>query len=156
MCTTEGFLPTELNPRLSAGLILLARAASFPLDFVTRAFLAGDVSVDASWLEDGIVPGADAVRTGGAGFSVRVEIPEDATGIAFAGDAAVAVDPDAAEGIIEVGSSPMGTYIRMRLDPDRIPPGPSVAPLAAAAARFANERWDAGLPELEPAPDPFR
>jgi hypothetical protein len=41
----------------------------------------------------------------------------------------------------------------MKLDPERIAPGPSVAPLAVAAANLAARLWGFEMPDLEPAPD---
>jgi hypothetical protein len=41
----------------------------------------------------------------------------------------------------------------MKLDPERITPGPSVGPLAVAAAGLAARMWGFELPGLETAPD---
>jgi hypothetical protein len=45
----------------------------------------------------------------------------------------------------------VGGFVRLTLDPDRVPVGPSVAPLAVAAFALADERFAAGIGPLEPA-----
>jgi hypothetical protein len=45
----------------------------------------------------------------------------------------------------------VGGFVRLALDPDRIPAGPSVAPLAVAAFALADERFGTGIGPLEPA-----
>jgi hypothetical protein len=41
--------------------------------------------------------------------------------------------------------------VRLALDPDRVPAGPPVAPLAVAGVALADERFGAGIGPLEPA-----
>jgi hypothetical protein len=45
----------------------------------------------------------------------------------------------------------VGGFVRLALDPDRVPVGGSVAPLAVAAFALADERFGTGIGPLEPA-----
>ena len=54
---------------------------------------------------------------------------------------------------MEIGSASMGSIIIMKLDPDRAPIGPSVAPKAIQAIDLARELWGIELPPLVAAPD---
>ena len=54
VCTADGFLPTELNPRISIGHGLQSRAADIPLGSIERMLIEGDIDIDARDLEDTI------------------------------------------------------------------------------------------------------
>ena len=43
----------------------------------------------------------------------------------------------------------------MRLDPERNPIGPSMAPRVLQAIDLARELWDIDVPPMVAAPDPF-
>jgi hypothetical protein len=45
----------------------------------------------------------------------------------------------------------VGGFVRLALDPARVPAGPPVAPLAVAAFALADERFGTGIGPLEPA-----
>ena len=154
ICTEDGFLPTELNPRLSAGLGMQTLSAQIPLGSITRCFLAGELELSAQPLEEAIVAGADGKRIGGMGLSVSMEIEPASTMLRFDDSGAEAgADGDDADGTMEVGPSSSGSYIRMRLDTERITPGQPVAPYAVSAVALASELWDFEFPALEAAPD---
>ncbi len=157
VCTRDGFRPTELNPRLSAGLGTLARAVpDLPLGFVTRALVAGEMDVDAGWLEETIVAAADANRTGGMGLSVPNVVSSASATLRFEDGRALAVAAeDTADATLQVGPSPSGSYLGMRLDPEAVPPGPSVGALAVAATDFARREWGVDVPPVTAAPDWF-
>jgi hypothetical protein len=61
------------------------------------------------------------------------------------------MDDGPADGVLAFGPSGVGGFVRLALDPDRIPAGPSVAPLAVAAFALADERFGTGIGPLEPA-----
>ncbi|MFO7548027.1 MAG: hypothetical protein R6X29_03995 [Acidimicrobiia bacterium] len=152
----EGFRPTELNPRTSAGLGMQAFAAEVPIGSITRCLIAGEVEVDGAELEAAIVPGADARRLGGMGLlapdhregaEVRVRFDADRAVVAGAGEEA--------DGPLAIGPAVSGSYVRLELDPGRIQPGPSLAPVTAKAANLAIHLWSLSLPRVEAAPDPF-
>jgi hypothetical protein len=53
--------------------------------------------------------------------------------------------------VLSFGPSGVGGFVRLALDPGRVPAGPPVAPLAAAAFALADERFGTGIGPLEPA-----
>jgi hypothetical protein len=97
----EGFLPTELNPRLGAGLSMMTMdLPGLPVSLLDRA---------------------------------------------------LAEDGRRADGVLSFGPSRVGGFVRLALDPGRVPVGRSVAPLAVAAFALADERFGTGIGLLEPA-----
>jgi hypothetical protein len=139
--TTDGFRPTEVNPRFGAGLAYVASAApELPLVLLHRAAIAGAVDPVAADLEALVLPGADATRAAASWVVVPgppVEAVEEA---------------DLGEGVrVEVGPSAMGRFVRVVFDVDALPAGRPVAPAAAAALMAADARFGLGLGPLEPA-----
>jgi hypothetical protein len=154
VCTRNGFLPTELNPRLSIGHGLQSRAVDMPLATIERMLIEGDLDVDARDLEDTVVSVVTTARSGGMLTPLTAAYDAAKTGIRFDGPDAVAVDPDEEnDGIMEIGPASMGSIIILRLDPDRTPIGPSVAPRAVQAIDLARDLWAIDVPPLEAAPD---
>lgn len=155
VCTADGFLPTELNARFSVGHELQAHGSGIALGSMNRLCTAGDLEIDAGWIEDAVISKVARERRGSVLFSVRDATGSAKTGVVFREDAAFAVGPDDddADAVMDLGPSAHGGLIIMRLDPDRRPIGPSVAPLAVRAALLANDLWSVGLPAVEAAPD---
>ncbi len=154
VCTRNGFLPTELNPRLSIGHGLQSRAVDIPLATIERMLIEGDLDVDARDLEDTVVSTVTTARSGGMLTPLTGAYDAAKTGIRFDGPDAVAVDPDEEnDGIMEIGPASMGSIIILRLDPDHTPIGPSVAPKAIQAIDLARELWGVEVPPLEAAPN---
>jgi hypothetical protein len=126
----DGFLPTELNPRLGAALAMMTRGR--PLQLLNMAVVEGEpVGRSAAELEELVVGPADRARCGGA--------------------CRLAGDGEPAAGTLVFGPSNVGGFLRLELDPARVPAGPPVAPLAVAAFALADERLGTGLGPLEPA-----
>ncbi len=156
VATAEGFRPTELNPRMSIGHGLYARAADVPLGTIERVMLAGDLEVDAADLEETLVGVAEAVRGGGSLFPLKAEYPRAKTGVVFTESGAEPVDPEGeVDATMEIGPAAFGSVIIIRLDAERNPIGPRVAPRALRAIQLAADLWDLELPPMVPAPDPF-
>ncbi len=154
VCTRNGFLPTELNPRLSIGHGLQSRAVDIPLATIERMLIEGDLDVDARDLEDTVVSTVTTARSGGMLTPLTGAYDAAKTGIRFDGSGAVAVDPEEKnDGIMEIGPASMGSIIILRLDPDHTPIGPSVAPKAIQAIDLARELWGVEVPPLEAAPN---
>jgi hypothetical protein len=153
--TAEGFLPTELNPRLGAGLATMTRGLpDLPVGLLDRALIDGDaVAVAAGDLERQVLEAADRTRAGGA-WTVT-DAAADATRelpVAFEGGACrPAAEGDPADGVLSFGPSGVGGFVHLALDPERVPAGPPVAPLAVAAFALADERFGTGIGPLEPA-----
>lgn len=152
--TAEGFRPTELNPRLSAGHSIPARAAGLaPFDLATTS-VAGDLDLDAQWLERVVRAATTEQRGGRASYHGHpVPLPERSIGVCFTEHGAVAASDATKQATIETGASPSGGLVFVAFEPDRIAVGPSVAGLAVAGLRFAAEEFDLDVPELEAAPD---
>ena len=153
--TAEGFLPTELNPRFGAGLATMTRdLPDLPVSLLDRALVEGEpLAFAAGDLERQVLAVADRVRAGGA-WTVTKE-PADATrelAVAFEGGACQPAPAGRTpDGVLSFGPSGVGGFVRLALDPDRVPAGPPVAPLAVAAFALADERFGTGIGRLEPA-----
>jgi hypothetical protein len=151
----EGFLPTELNPRLGAGLGIMTRdLPGLPVGLLDRALIEGEtLAFGAADLERQVLAAADRTRAGGAWTVTEVaagatrELP-----VAFEdGACRPTVEGGEADGVLSFGPSGVGGFVRLALDPDRIAAGPPVAPLAVAAFALADERFGADIGPLEPA-----
>jgi len=163
----EGFRPTELNPRLGAGLSIMTRdLPDLPVGLLDRALIEGEtLAFGAAELERQLLAAADRTRAGGAS-TVTERRPEalepspperpDAGAtrelpVAFEAGACRPAEGREPDGVLSFGPSGVGGFVRLALDPDRVPAGPPVAPLAVAAFALADERFGAGIGPLEPA-----
>jgi hypothetical protein len=151
----EGFLPTELNPRLGAGLSMMTRdLPDLPVGLLDRALIEGErLAVTADALERQVLAAADRVRAGGA-WTVT-EAAADATRelpVVFeAGACRPATGDEPPDGVLAFGPSGVGGFVRLTLDPGRVPAGPPVAPLAVAAFALADRRFGTAIGPLGPA-----
>jgi hypothetical protein len=125
---------------------------------MNRLCTAGDLEIDAGWIEAAVISKVERERRGAVLFAVAGATGPAKTGVIFREDVALAVGPDDddADAVMDLGRSVHGGLIIMRFDPERTPIGPSVAPLAVRVARLANDLWDVGLPAVEAAPDHCR
>ena len=154
VCTADGFLPTELNPRLSIGHYLHARAADLPITAMELMQIEGDLSISASDLEDFVLGIAADSRRGGLLLPLGGDAEPRKVGIRFIDGRAVAVDPDGIkDATMEIGPAVMGSIIIMQFEPDRTPIGPTIAPRSIAAIDLAREIWDLDIPDVVAAPD---
>jgi hypothetical protein len=154
--TADGFLPTELNPRMGAGLVTMGRALpELPLQLLLDALAGGvELRYRPADLERALVRMADAHR---AGATAR---PVDA--IVDACDAEpLAHDPgggwrrprpgEAPSGWLTAGPATSGSFVRLVVEAGRFPRGASLAPAAAAFWAFADRELGTGVGELLPA-----
>ena len=154
--SAEGFLPTELNPRLGAGLSIMTGALpDLPVSLLDRALVEAEpLAYGPDDLERQVLAAADQTRAGGA-WTVTDRGPADATRelpVTFQGAACrPAADGRPADGVLSFGPSGVGGFVRLALDPGRVPVGRSVAPLAVAAFALADEVFGTGIGPLEPA-----
>ena len=153
--TSDGFRPTELNPRVTAGHILPAYAAGLLAETLATAELAGDIELDAEWLESTLLTAGDNQRHGRALMSLREPLPDRKVDIAFVDGIAQVADEEHRHGSMGTGTSPQGGIVLVGFDPKVTRRGPSVAPLAVGALDLARRLWDLPIPPLEPAPDLF-
>lgn len=152
--TAEGFLPTELNPRMGGGLGAVARALPdlplLPLHWLAAA--ERPLPVTAAEIEDALVAAADGRRAGGGWTMVSARLDETTEHPVVVRDGrclpAGTATPD---GRVEAGPGPEGGFVRFDAAPDRTPVGPSIAPRVCAVLAWADVELDLGLGPLHPA-----
>ncbi|GBE23780.1 hypothetical protein BMS3Bbin02_00045 [bacterium BMS3Bbin02] len=155
VCTATGFVPTELNPRLTSGLGIQADAAgSYPMGDITRAIVAGaDVDLRLDELERDIVAGADATRTGRwlrpiTHLSVTETTEQP---IAYADSQWKPADEAEATATMSLGPSPQGALVYVKLAKNHgLAPGGSIAEIAAASFAVSDKMWDTRIGDLVP------
>ncbi len=155
--TVDGFLPTELNPRFGAALMIMSRGVpELPLYLLHLAMSAG---ADLNWrgddLERLLVLSGDLHRQGSGSATLSRAIDEDLErGLVCGPDGwRFAVDDEPRDATFVLGPGPVGGYAKVLLDPDRTPRGPSVAPRIGAALAFVDRAMELGIGPLEPARD---
>ena len=156
--TTDGFLPTELNPRFSGGLGAIAKGLpDFPLHLVLAALVSGyDTGLTAGQFEEMLVESADVHRWGGGGYSLPSLHPTetDQRNVILSGDdVRLAGADEQPHGELMLGPSAVGAYLRFEPHADRVLPGRSIAPMVASAFKLADTTWGTGIGHLEPARD---
>ena len=151
----EGFLPTELNPRLGAGVSTIAGAlGDFPLILLCLAIAEGEeLDYRPELLERAVLETADNHRVCGGGRTTERILTDTGTFdlVAEVDDyrqAAAGEDPEAT---LLFGPGPIGGFLRFTLNPDRNEPGPPSAPLAARAFRLADRLLGTDFGDLEAA-----
>jgi hypothetical protein len=152
--TEEGFRPTELNPRMSAGFAIQAgKVTELRVGLLTRALIEGDIDVDPTELEDLIVAAADRDRV----LRIAIPVPE----LREPDSIPIVITPTSIErsdgishGTLDIGSAPAGSHVVLRPEQEHVPVGSSAAALAISAARLAAETWHLDIGDLEPAREP--
>lgn len=154
VCTSDGFLPTELNPRLSKGHHLHALAADLALGAMELMLIEGDLEISSAELEGFVLGAALNSRRGGMLLPLGGHEEPRKVGIRFIDGRAVAVDPEGVnDASMEIGPAVMGSIIVMRLEADRTPIGPPIGPRSVAVIDLAREIWDLDIPDVAAAPD---
>jgi hypothetical protein len=151
----DGFLPTELNTRYGAGLTVMADGhQDLPLWLLNLAVVEGEpLGVGSAVLEADVLERVDRHRSG-AVWTVTHKAPATSRQrpVAFSpGGARFAGPGEQPAGTLWVGPSNVGGYVRLALDPARIPVGPPVAPLAVDAFALADERLATSIGPMSPA-----
>jgi hypothetical protein len=161
--TRDGFLPTELNPRIGFGLLMMERGladgAAVPLGLfalaATEGFHLGDAG-DLAALEAAVVAAADARRTGSARSLVEVDVVPEKTAsypvarggggrLRFAGPGEPVV------GELSIGPSYGGAFVSFAPRPEHVAPGSSLGAWAVAAFALADAELGTRFGSLEPA-----
>jgi hypothetical protein len=155
----EGFVPTELNPRYGAALgRLMKELPRLPLYLLHLALVEGaSIDVDPAALEALILRAADdpahRVTQAGKMFQKPVESTRETTLVQDADGWREARGGEPPHARVELGPGPMGSYLRIFLDPEHTPIGPPAAPRVAAILAFSSRLWDLDLEALEAATD---
>ena len=150
--TADGFRPTEINPRMSAGASAVTASVDRQLFLLLQAnVLAGRTpGISARELESGVAL-MDQVRIGKplAVGETTLGGP-DSYPVAWDGIRLRRSSEDTGT-VLELGDTPTGFFAR--LEPCRLlRPGDRLAPLNAALLAFLDEEYDTGFGPLEPAP----
>lgn len=157
VATEFGFRPTEVNPRLSAGLGMQARAVEgLNIGWVTRGLIEGDICVDHRWIEEVVLDAAETMRSGRLTMGVFEAIDAAEVRVGFEDGRAFVPDDEDAIATLTVGPGPAGPVLFMRFDGEHLPWGERLAPYALAGARLASELWGFELEEMTVAPDRYR
>ncbi|HEX5088752.1 MAG TPA: hypothetical protein VFV89_13160 [Nocardioides sp.] len=151
--TAEGFRPTELNTRMSAGATTVAEVDRRFFTFLQAALVAGvDTGLTAADVE-GLVPEMDAHRTGkvvcvGEGDYAP---PAESYPVSWDGHAFARAEGDTGNEF-SIASTPSGLFAKV--DPcTALEPGRRLAPVNAALVRFVAAAYGMESGALEPAPD---
>ncbi len=153
--TKDGFRPTELNPRSGAGMrSLMQGLPELPIQLIADALTAGyELDYRPEQLEKLILQTGDRTRGGGTWRAIPDKITAvDNKPLALKdGHWHWAAEGEPADGNIVVAVSPSGSFIRLGLDSERTPKGPSVAPLACAFWQFVDQEMKGQIGPLEAA-----
>ncbi len=155
---SDGFWPTELNPRFGAGINTIARASGLPILLVNDLVAGGhDLGRSAAAIEAELVERADAQRGGGTWMSglppstepgvrlIRREVDRRAGGAwSWTTD-----DAAGSGGSVTIGHS----SVRLLYEPSSTPTGPSTAPRACEFWSFVDRELGTAIGALTPAPD---
>ena len=151
--TADGFRPTELNTRMSAGATTVGEVDRRFFTFLQAALVAGvDTGLTAADVE-GLVPEMDAHRTGkvvcvGQGRTVD---HDESYPIAWDGTAFTRAERETGN-VFAIGSTPSGLFAKV--DPcSAVVRGQRLAPVNAALVAYVDATYDAGFGTAEPAPD---
>lgn len=152
--TADGFRPTELNPRLSAGAAQLGRAADPELFSLLQlgAVLGVPPPMTADELEQWAVATMDSRRFCRPVAVTPATLVEEPVAIPVASVDGRLQRAHAGSGLtVEAGPNPFGTYVRLSVD--RAAPGQRVAVLNTALMGFLDAEMGTGFGRVDPAPD---
>lgn len=153
--TADGFRPTELNARMSAGIAAIARAVDPGLFTLLQLnLLAGrDPRVDVAALEAWALPAMDAQRFGKAIAMSSRRVASDPFDVHVTWDGTTLARSWGETGwSVSVGPNSAGTYSRLNTPPGTVRTA-RVAELNAALMRFLDHELDTGFGDVGAAPD---
>ena len=151
--TADGFRPTELNTRMSAGATTVSEVDRRFFTFLQAALVAGvDTGLTAADVED-LVPAMDAQRTGKVlcvGEGTRA-VDDDSYPLSWDGSAFARATGETGN-LFSIGSTASGFFAKV--DPcSALVPGRRLAPVNAALSAYVDATYGVGFGALEPAPD---
>jgi hypothetical protein len=151
--TADGFRPTELNTRMSAGATVVSEVDRRFFTFLQAALVAGmDTGLSAADVE-GLVPAMDMARVGrvvafGEGTA---EVPEESYPVSWDGQSFARTEEETGN-LFQVGTTPSGLFARV--EPcTAVVPGRRLAPVNAALLAFLDASYGTSFGPMEPAPD---
>jgi hypothetical protein len=151
--TAEGFRPTELNTRMSAGATAVSEVDRRFFVFLQAALVAGvDTGLRATHVER-LVPAMDMARVGkvvafGEGMT---GVTEESYPVTWDGQSFARTEEETGN-LFDVGATPSGMFARV--EPcAAVVPGQRLAPVNAALLRFLDASYGTSFGPMEPAPD---
>ncbi len=157
----EGFVPTEINPRIGAAFRLLGQGVpELPLHALALAAQHGErLDYRLADLERGLLEASDAARSGGGGLVLAKRRREsEACAVVDRCEGARTARPDETpDAFVSVGPGPSTStgYAVVRPVAERVLPGPSLAPQIARGFAFTDRLFETGIGPLIPA-EPVR
>ncbi|HUV17976.1 MAG TPA: hypothetical protein VMW33_05785 [Ilumatobacteraceae bacterium] len=138
--TSDGFWPTELNPRFGAGIMTIARGTGIPMVLVNDLIVGGhDIGRTALALEADVVTHGDARRGGGTwhgGLDIETELESEPVQYRD-GTWSWAEPGGPIAGRVTSGAG----FVRCLYDQASTPLGPSTGPRAVAFWDFAAHEF---------------
>jgi hypothetical protein len=151
--TAEGFRPTELNTRMSAGATTLSELDRRFFTFLQAALVAGlETGLTARDVE-GLVPAMDAARVGKVvAFAEGAnEPPDESYPVSWDGRSFARAD-DETGNLFSVGPTPSGLFARV--EPcAAVVAGQRLAPVNAALLALLDTSYGTSFGPMRPAPD---
>jgi len=155
VAASDGFWPTELNPRFGAGIMTIARGTGIPMVLVNDLIVAGvDLGRSAEQIETDVVTAGDTDRHGGTWtFGVDHDLDGLDRPVSFRDGRWSWTDPADDAGV--AGRVTAGDrFVRCIYERSATPVGPSTAPRAAAFWDFVAAETGADTAGLTAAGDP--
>lgn len=151
----EGFLPTELNPRIGGGMGTLTKGlGDFPLIPLCWAVTEGEpLDYRPSLFERIVLASADTHRAGGGWTATSTQFSENASVklVLEDGEYREAASDQKTHAILTYGPGPQGGFLSFGLDADLNRPGSPAAPEVVRALRFADRHLGTNFGQLEAA-----
>jgi len=150
----EGFVPTEINPRVGAAFRLLGKGVpELPLLALALAVQHGEeLDFRLGALERGLLEASDAHRTGGGGIVLsKPRTGSEACAVVDGCDGLRAARPnEPPDGFVSLGPGPTRSsgFAIVQLVAERVLAGPSAAPRIARGFGFADHEFEAGIGPL--------
>ncbi|MEM9513836.1 MAG: hypothetical protein AAGA42_03175 [Actinomycetota bacterium] len=152
VATGVGFRPTELNPRMGAGLVSIGRATGCPMTFLNELIVAGvDLGLTADEIEADLVARADESRGGGT-WMPSLETPLDtpiSRDLTLAADGRWQWTVDGGEATAHLEGAER--FLRASYASEALPVGPPTASVAARLWAFVDRELGTSIGALEPA-----
>lgn len=152
VATKEGFRPTELNPRFGAALMRMTAGLEDFSVYLLHLVIAEGLELDyrPHDLQQLLIDFAQANPSGGGMQLVSKVIEVSSKGglVREPSGWRLGRAGEAFDASFELGPSAMGGLVRVDLDRDRTPRGPSSAERVAGALGFLGQHFDLDLPPM--------
>ncbi len=152
VATREGFRPTELNPRMGAGLVNIGRAIDCPLTLLNELIVAGiDLGRTSGEIEADLVERADRTRGGGTWMPSLSAPLDEPVSRDLTMDAHGRWDWTARGERATAHLVGADRFLRASYVPGAMPVGPSTASAAARLWAFVDRELGTTIGSLDPA-----